>query len=492
MPAVSSVANLASGHELLSPGVLAVISGQNLGLAQPSTVPVSIVVNGAAAAVLDWSPERVRAQLPVELQAGPAMLEAERQGIRSVPYPITLQAFAPGLFTTDDGFATAWTVDNRPVAPASPAEPGEEIWILATGLGPTEPPMATGEVAPASPPVVTTTLPTVTVGGQQAVVREASLQPFNFGRFRVFFRVPEVLSKGQHPLVLHIAGFTSNAVILPIVSQGIPTIASIVSSANFGFEGVASPGSILSLFGLNFGVDDDLNLFPATEFQGLSLTFDGTDGPLFAVSTSRGQINVYAPTELPEFGLVTVRLRTPNGTSESFDLQMAPATPAFFRLTDPGGIVLQSAAAQLANTAWLAIPSSFAERLLIPKDCSENGLNAASVCGQPAKPGDVIQVFVTGLGKATVNGEPGGQILPTGQTAPRDGSALYQTIEVSEVTVDGIPAEVLFSGLAPGFAGLYQLNIRIPVGVSPGDEVEITIRTSNGLTDTATIAIMAR
>lgn len=60
-PQVSSVVNLASGEELLAPGVLARIFGRNLGLAQPSTVPVSILVNGAEAAVLDWNPERVRA-----------------------------------------------------------------------------------------------------------------------------------------------------------------------------------------------------------------------------------------------------------------------------------------------------------------------------------------------------------------------------------------------------------------------------------------------
>ena len=34
----------------------------------------------------------------------------------------------------------------------------------------------------------------------------------------------------------------------------------------------------------------------------------------------------------------------------------------------------------------------------------------------------------------------------------------------------GAPAEVQYSGLAPGFAGLYQVNARIPSGLAPGSQ----------------------
>lgn len=109
---------------------------------------------------------------------------------------------------------------------------------------------------------MTLTVPTMAIATIETDIQKAIAPPGSVGRYRVFFRVPPVLSAGRHPMVLTIAGFNSNAVILPLAGIGLPTISSIVSSGNFGFVGLASPGSILSLFGLNFGVDEDLSLFP--------------------------------------------------------------------------------------------------------------------------------------------------------------------------------------------------------------------------------------
>ena len=35
---------------------------------------------------------------------------------------------------------------------------------------------------------------------------------------------------------------------------------------------------------------------------------------------------------------------------------------------------------------------------------------------------------------------------------------------------------VLYSGLAPGYAGLWQINVRIPMGVAPGLQTPIGIQ----------------
>ena len=58
-----------------------------------------------------------------------------------------------------------------------------------------------------------------------------------------------------------------------------------------------------------------------------------------------------------------------------------------------------------------------------------------------------------------------------------------------ELTIGEIPAQVAFSGLAPGFAGLYQINAFVPEGAPTGYEVPLTVSMPNGISDTASIAL---
>ena len=98
----------------------------------------------------------------------------------------------------------------------------------------------------------------------------------------------------------------------------------------------------------------------------------------------------------------------------------------------------------------------------------------------------ILQIFVTGLGKATPGGDPAGDPLPAGELAPGG----YNTVETPVVTIGGIQAIVDFSGLAPGFSGLYQINARVPLGAQAGDQVPLTIRMpSEAEGDTSNIAI---
>ncbi|HTW63902.1 MAG TPA: hypothetical protein VME17_04760 [Bryobacteraceae bacterium] len=81
----------------------------------------------------------------------------------------------------------------------------------------------------------------------------------------------------------------------------------------------------------------------------------------------------------------------------------------------------------------------------------------------PAKAGSVVTLYATGQGLVDgmpADGSPAQGILPTAETP--------QVFVNSEYVA---PSDVLYSGLAPGFTGLWQINVKIPSDVPPGDVI---------------------
>jgi len=268
-----------------------------------------------------------------------------------------------------------------------------------------------------------------------------------------------------------------------------PTILGVRNGGTFQLKDATHGGaanSFVSIYASNLGTSDTAqSVFPATSFNGLSVLLNGKSAPLYYVFGSVGQINLVLPSELPQTGVSMLTIQTSAGTSAAVSLTLAPTDVGVFRLTDPSNSARQNGAVLIANTAWRVVPASMAAALGWTA-CT--GLPASSVCGQPAKPGDVLQIYFTGAGLATPNGDPSKSPVATGSFAPADGSTIYDTVVVPTVTIGGLPAQVLFSGIAPGNAGLYQINAIVPSGTQPGDNVPMVITTGN-TTDTVTIAV---
>jgi uncharacterized protein (TIGR03437 family) len=99
----------------------------------------------------------------------------------------------------------------------------------------------------------------------------------------------------------------------------------------------------------------------------------------------------------------------------------------------------------------------------------------------PATPGGtVLQIFCTGLGPVT------NQPL-TGSPAPS--GPLSYTTATPAVTIGGVSADVFFSGLAPGFVGLYQVNAQVPAGLAPDTAAPVVISMQGTASNTVTIAV---
>ena len=512
-PTVVAVLNNASFEPLLSAGADVGIFGSNLAketcilsFAEPwpkSLCDVRVLVGEEEAALLLVSAHEIRLQIPLEAEPGETAVVVQVQGDWSEPFPIKLETHAPGLYSagsTGRGLGYFFEPLAGPppfilfgglINDENPADPGESIGMIANGLGPTDFWVPTGQPAPITPVARTVTNPVPKIGCFESPVLFSGRRPGRVAMYQVTLVVPENTPGGNHRVTLEIGGQTSNVVILPVSGEEIPVVCSAVNAASFEADAPAAPGSIMSLFAMNIGERENLSAFPAVDFNDVSVTFNGLPAPLFAVLPANGQINLLAPAELPAMGEVEVRMRNATGESMAFSLEMTSANPGIFRVSDPSEPNRVFAVALLNGTRWFALPASTAAALRLPTNCAEQRIHPASFCAQPVAAGDFIQIFVTGLGRATIGRNPAGAVLPTGELAPVDADRLYETVLYPQVTFGGVPGEVFFSGLAPGFSGLYQITVQAPAGAPTGDEVQLTVSMPNGRRDSASIAIRA-
>lgn len=486
-PTITKVTDEFGVGSTLTAGMPITITGTNFGTDTKN--PPVVKIGGEIAPFWLLGPDGTQAFVfvPGDLAAGATTLTVTAGNATSDPFAITLATFAPVLAVPGGSIVSACTdAAGNPITALHLAIANVDVTCSALGLGPTNP-----NVPPDPNVNNTTAAPTtnpveVMLGNKMVMPDYAGLAVGTFaGFYQVRFKVPPDVPAGAQPLTLTVGGITSNTATLN-VGPPVPVINAIVNGATF-LAGKAAANSFVSLFGLNFGSADTTgNIFPALDFHGVSVIVDDPPVPLYFVVGSGGQINIVLPSELPESGTAHVQVKSSQGTSAVFDLPLAPSSVGIFRIIDPSNSKRMNGAVLFSNTAWKVMPLSMAKALGFP---SCDSVTTASACGKPAKVGDQIQIYLTGLGKATPNGDPNGKVLPTGSLAPADGSVLYKTIAMPTVKVGGILADFSFSGIAPGNAGQYQINLAIPDGVKPSDDVTLTVTMPDGSTDTVTIAV---
>jgi uncharacterized protein (TIGR03437 family) len=193
----------------------------------------------------------------------------------------------------------------------------------------------------------------------------------------------------------------------------------IVNAASFAED--LSPGSIASIFGANLagGVEAAASLPLPNKLEGIEVLLNGSAVPLFYVSDR--QINFLIPLGF-ETGVANLVVSTPLGETGSLPVVVNEFSPAVFVIPSTGeGAVLVAGTSNLTSE-------------------------------QPVGPGDFVEVYCTGLG---------------GVQRSTSGGSL-ETVATPQVTIGGMAADVQWSGLAPGFVGLYQVNINIGAGVASG------------------------
>jgi uncharacterized protein (TIGR03437 family) len=242
-------------------------------------------------------------------------------------------------------------------------------------------------------------------------------------------------------------------VISSSVNPNLPSINSggVVSSADA--TAPVSPGSIASVYGtfpVSSSSQTTVTPWPTT-LSGLSMQFSGISVPLLYASPLL--VNVQVPWELNGQTQALATATVANQTSAPQIVNLAAFAPGIFVMNAQGqGAILDS--------SYLLVDSS-----------------------NPAIAGSTyIQIYCTGLGPVT--NQPA-----TGASAPI--SPLAITTTTPTLTVGGMPATVLFSGLAPTAVGLYQVNAQVPTGVTPGSAVPVVLKIGGTVSNTVKIAVQS-
>jgi len=214
----------------VSPGSIISLFGQKLSLREMSaSSPLPRQLGGMAVRIGDIDaplfyagPGQVNAQVPVEMSRNTAAsVVVTLNGKVSPPESLLISSVHPGIFTYDkDGISRGAVLDESYalVTPSNPAARGKVIQVYATGLGPTDPAVATGEPGPANPParLVGSTSLQASIGGVPAAIQFAGLAPSFVGLYQVNVVVPGGAPAGDAPLVLIASGIRSNEVTLAI------------------------------------------------------------------------------------------------------------------------------------------------------------------------------------------------------------------------------------------------------------------------------------
>jgi uncharacterized protein (TIGR03437 family) len=204
---------------------------------------------------------------------------------------------------------------------------------------------------------------------------------------------------------------------LPAVSltlsagSAVPQVTAVANAAS-SVNGIAA-GALETVAGVNLaGGQTAIAAYPwPLALSGVRVLLNGSALPLLYVSDTR--INFYVPQDAPQ-GTATLSVAIPSGAQTITTVKVVPVQPGIF----PGAVLR-------AGTGVSAVTS-------------------------PVHAGDYLEIYCTGLGSTRTVG------------------AFDLTVLTPTVFIGATPVQPVYSGLAPGYVGLYQVDVQVPAGLAPG------------------------
>jgi uncharacterized protein (TIGR03437 family) len=242
--------------------------------------------------------------------------------------------------------------------------------------------------------------------------------------------------------------------VIRVLQPTYPAIASGGVGNAASYQPQISPGALATVFGTGFGTATSS---PAgtpnlqTNAGGITVTVNGLAAPLYYVSP--GQINFQVPWETA-VGTASVAVTYNGGASNSVSVPVVAAGPGLF------------------NSAGASIVQNYT----IVQNQPNYSLNTPT---NPAAGGSTIIAYLTGSGPVSPTVADG---------APAPSNPLATSTSSWSATIGSATGQVSFLGLAPGFVGLVQANIVVPLGLAPGT-YPLTVSIGGQASNSATISV---
>jgi uncharacterized protein (TIGR03437 family) len=209
-----------------------------------------------------------------------------------------------------------------------------------------------------------------------------------------------------------------------------------------------APGSLISIFGTNLSTGTASAAATPLPFElaGSSIVVNGSPAPLLYVSPT--QINAQVPYET-RTGAASLTIKSGKVTGE----------PVAFNVVANGPGVMM-------------IPQT---NHALGVNYPEGSINSAQ---HPATPGEFLILYIIGQGQVD-------NPVPTGAAAPF--SPLSNALAPVRAIIGGQDAQVLFAGLLPGYVGVLQVNLLVPLVPSGEHVLQVTIGEASANATTVSI-----
>ena len=297
----------------------------------------------------------------------------------------------------------------------------------------------------------TSSAPFVTIASGSSGVANGTVEYLVAANPLSFSRTATLTIAGGSFTVIQAGAPPSPLAPTPAVSEG-----GVVNTGSFALSPApVAPGSIAQVFGSNLN-DGATVLFPilgldgrlATSLAGATVTINGIPAPVFFSLSDR--LGVQIPFELAGQAAATIQVTVGSRSSVARTILLEAFAPGIFTANRDG----QGAAAAL------------------------HADNVTPITVQnPARPDEVVVFYATGLGLVT----------PPLATGAR--STGNPTVSTPTVTIDGVAGQVRFSGAAPGYVGLYQVNVQIPASTRSASAIPVVLSIGGRQSNSVTIAV---